>query len=321
MGKVLVIGGSGFVGTRLLGELKDGFEVANLDAQRSEAHRELTVVGDVRDRASLDQPLEGADAVVLLAAEHRDDVSPLSLYRDVNVDGMRNVLAAMDAQGVRRLVFTSTVAVYGLNKPRAPKEDDPLDPFNAYSESKLEAEREAEAWARKGEGREALILRPTVIFGENNRGNVYNLLHQIYTGKFLMIGDGRNRKSMAYVGNVAAFVRRKLERGIDGVEVFNYADKPDFDMNGLVEAIYRFRGKRPPRVRIPYPAGLLGGWAFDALAKLTGKKLPISSIRVRKFCASTEIDAGKLDASGFERPFEMRDALKRTLEHEFGDAR
>ena len=51
------------------------------------------------------------------------------------------------------------------------------------------------------------IIRPTVIFGEKNRGNVYNLLKQIASGKFLMIGKGQNRKSMAYVGNVVAFIK------------------------------------------------------------------------------------------------------------------
>ena len=51
------------------------------------------------------------------------------------------------------------------------------------------------------------ILRPTVIFGERNRGNVYNLLRQISSGKFLMVGKGENKKSMAYVGNIVAFIK------------------------------------------------------------------------------------------------------------------
>lgn len=75
------------------------------------------------------------------------------------------------------------------------------------------------------------IIRPTVIFGERNRGNVYNLLKQIASGKFLMVGKGTNYKSMAYVGNIAAFIKYHLENTKPGYQVFNYIDKPDVNMN------------------------------------------------------------------------------------------
>ncbi|MCV5366595.1 NAD-dependent epimerase/dehydratase family protein, partial [Escherichia coli] len=70
--------------------------------------------GKAREQHALDQALAGFDTVVLLAAEHRDDVSPTSLYYDVNVQGTRNVLAAMEKNGVKNIIFTSSVAVYGL---------------------------------------------------------------------------------------------------------------------------------------------------------------------------------------------------------------
>lgn len=71
-------------------------------------------------------------------------------------------------------------------------------------------------------------------------------------------------------------------------------------------------------LRIPYPIGILGGYCFDLLAKVTGKKLPISSIRVKKFCSSTEINSDKLDQSGFVRPVDFKEGLQRTLTAEFG---
>ena len=314
-----IIGGSGFVGTRLISQLKNAHDLVNVDIAPSAAHPECTVSGDVRERSSFERALKGRDAVVLLAAEHRDDVSPTALYYDVNVQGMRHVLAAMDAQGVRQIVFTSTVAIYGMNQPKPPSENSEAAPFNHYGISKWEAEGVLREWLAKGEGRSALVIRPTVIFGEGNRGNVYNLLNQIYSGKFLMIGNGRNRKSMAYVGNVVAFIQYKLEFGFSGEEVFNYVDKPDFDMNTLVSEIFRHKGRAAPKLRIPYPIGILGGYCFDLLAKVTGKKLPISSIRVKKFCSSTEINSDKLDASGFERPIDFKEGLQRTLTAEFGD--
>lgn len=84
---VLLIGASGFVGTRLLETAVDDFNIKNLDKQQSHFYPEITQIGDVRDQQILDQTLAGFDTVVLLAAEHRDDVSPTSLYYDVNVQG------------------------------------------------------------------------------------------------------------------------------------------------------------------------------------------------------------------------------------------
>jgi len=315
---ICIIGGSGFVGTRLISLLQNGHSVLNLDKSPSEIHGGLTRIGDVREPESFTAQLSGQDAVILLAAEHRDDVSPTSLYYDVNVEGMRNVLHAMDAQGVKNIVFTSSVAIYGMNQPTPPIESSPQAAFNHYGKTKWEAEQVLQEWIAKGEGRNALVVRPTVIFGEGNRGNVFNLLKQIYTGKFLMIGNGQNRKSMAYVGNVVAFIKYKLEVGFSGMEVFNYVDKPDFDMNTLVSEIYRHKGQAAPKLRIPYPIGILGGYCFDLLAKVTGKKLPISSIRVKKFCSSTEINSDKLDQSGFVRPVDFKEGLQRTLTAEFG---
>jgi hypothetical protein len=103
------------------------------------------------------------------------------------------------------------------------------------------------------------------------------------------------------------------------MEIFNYVDKADFDMNTLVSEIYRHKGQSAPKLRIPYPIGILGGYCFDLLAKVTGKKLSISSIRVKKFCSSTEINSDKLDKSGFERPVDFKDGLQRTLTQEFRD--
>ena len=319
MRNIMIIGGSGFVGTRLISLLRDGNTVLNLDKAPSSVHGALTQTGDVREPESFSSQLLEQDAVILLAAEHRDDVSPTSLYYDVNVEGMRNVLNAMDTQGVKNIVFTSSVAIYGMNQPTPPTETSPEAPFNHYGKSKWQAEQVLQEWVAKGEGRNALVIRPTVIFGEENRGNVFNLLKQIYSGKFLMIGNGCNRKSMAYVGNIVAFIKYKLQVGFFGIELFNYVDKPDFDMNTLVSEIYRHKGQSAPKLRIPYPIGILGGYCFDLLAKVTGKKLPISSIRVKKFCSSTEINADKLATSGFVRPVDFKEGLQQTLTSEFGD--
>lgn len=315
--KVTLIGGSGFVGTRLIDLLKQGhFEILNIDKQQSYFFPEVTTIGDVRDKEKLTELLKGTELVVLLAAEHRDDVSPVSLYYDVNVGGMQNTLAAMEANGIKRIVFTSSVAVYGLNK-KNPDEKHPKAPFNHYGKSKWQAEQVLEEWFRTHPDWNVNILRPTVIFGERNRGNVYNLLRQIAGGKFLMVGNGNNKKSMAYVGNIVAFIKFLIENKASGYDAYNYIDKPDFTMNELVSHVGAVLKRHIPATHFPYWLGMMGGYGFDVLAFLTRKKLTISSVRVKKFCATTQFDATKALKTGFKAPYTLGEGLARTLEFEF----
>lgn len=122
-------------------------------------------------------------------------MKPTELYYQVNVQGTANVAAESAKQRIRRIVFTSSVALYGLDKNN-PSEDNGIDPFNDYGKSKFEAEEALSSWAKSDERNCLAIVRPAVIFGERNRGNVFNLLEHIASGKFVMIGNGENRKSM-----------------------------------------------------------------------------------------------------------------------------
>lgn len=317
--KCLVIGGSGFVGSQLIPQLQPTWNVINLDKADSSKFSSITHIMDVREPDSFMHHMQGVDTVVFLAAEHRDDVTPASLYFDVNVQGMRNVLASMDQYGVRRIVFTSSVAIYGLGISTPLCETDRIDPFNDYGRSKWEAEKILQEWIDEDKRRSALVLRPTVIFGEGNRGNVYNLINQIYSGKFLMIGDGCNKKSMSYVCNIVSFIAYMLNSHWQGTQVFNYVDTPDLDMNTLVAEVYRFKGRPLPQLRIPYWVGIFVGTIFDVVAKITHHKFPISAIRVKKFCANTLVDGSKLNATQYIRPFTLMDGLQKMLNTEFGD--
>lgn len=317
--KITMIGGSGFVGTRLIALLKDlpDVELLNIDKLQSDTYPEITQIGDVLNISALTELLAGTELVVLLAAEHKDNVDPPILYYDVNVDGMRNTLTAMERNNISRIIFTSSVAIYGLNKFN-PCETRPADPFNDYGRSKWLAERLLQEWYATHPHWNINIIRPTVIFGENNRGNVYNLLRQIASGKFMVIGRGDNFKSMAYVGNVTAFIAFLIKERSDGFSVFNYVDKPDLTMNDLAEQVGLVLNKRIPTFHVPYWLGMLGGYVFDLLAKMSGRKLTVSSVRVKKFCAVTQFDASKLKASGFKAPYTLEEGLRLTLEYEFG---
>jgi len=318
--KISILGGSGFVGSRLIGLLEGlpEIELLNIDKNESLLYPEITRIANVLDLDTLTGLLHGTDLVILLAAEHKDDVSPVSLYYDVNVKGAENTLIAMERNGIKQLIFTSSVAVYGLNKIN-PDESAPVDPFNHYGKSKWKAECVLQSWSNAHPDWNIQIIRPTVLFGEGNRGNVYNLLRQIASGKFMMIGKGTNKKSMSYVGNLVDFILFLIanQKETKGCQVFNYVDKPDLTTRELVSIVSRVLNKRIPSIRIPYLIGMAGGYCFDILAKIMHKSLPISSVRVKKFCAVTQFDASKTEATGFKPAFSLEEGLESMLRSEF----
>jgi GlcNAc-P-P-Und epimerase len=311
---IVILGGAGFIGTRLAGLLKD-HALRIGDVRQSKTFPELWTKCDVRQPESLREVIRGTDVIINLAAEHRDDVRPLSLYHETNVEGAVQVCRIARETGVKKIIFTSSVAVYGF-QPHPVDESGPFAPFNAYGKTKLEAEGVYKTWAAEDPSRSLVIIRPTVVFGEGNRGNVYNLLNQIASGRFLMVGSGDNVKSIAYVGNVAAFVVHALSFG-SGTHIFNYIDGPDMNTRDLVEYIRQSLGKRGKALGIPKSVALAGGHLLDVVARLSGKSFPLSAIRVRKFCESTRVSADKVSESGFMPPYPLSEGLTRTIQFEF----
>ena len=317
MATVAVLGGAGFIGRRLRQLLQmAGHDARAVDIVRTVGADANQSQADVRDRERLTGTLEGSEVIYNLAAVHRDDVKPATHYDQVNVAGAANVCAVCRELGIVRIVFTSSAAVYGHAGRDSSVERGPA-PSNAYGRSKLRAEQVYREWQEEEPDRRSLVIvRPTVVFGEGNRGNVYQLLRQIMARRFVMVGSGRNRKSMAYVGNVSAFLVHALGFGA-GTHLFNYADGPDLSMEELVQTILEALG-RPPviRARIPYVVGYLGGLACDAVAAITGRTLPISAVRIKKFCSTTTFSAERVHATGFRPPIGLREALAKTIEHE-----
>jgi GlcNAc-P-P-Und epimerase len=315
---ISVVGGSGFIGTRLCDRLKENPNVSFriIDKAMSKAYPNHSRIGDVRNPDDLLEHLAPDSVLVNLAAEHRDDVSPISLYDDVNVEGAKNICNAARKKNIHTIVFTSSVAVYGFAQIET-DESGPISPFNDYGRSKYLAENVFREWyAEDKENRTLVIIRPTVVFGEKNRGNVYNLFKQIASGKFVMIGDGCNRKSIAYVENVSAFIEYCL--GFKpGLYTYNFVDKPDFTMNALVNNVSCILGKpNKSFVKVPFKLGYLIGKVFDLIAFLSKKKFAVSSIRVKKFCSNSVFNSS-ISETGFISPVAIEDAIKRTVTYEF----
>ncbi|MEZ5902372.1 MAG: NAD-dependent epimerase/dehydratase family protein [Alphaproteobacteria bacterium] len=311
--KIAITGGSGFIGTRLIQMLQqDGHDTNIIDIADQNPI-------NVLDQEKLNQAVKGVDAIYHLAAEHRDDVSPRDKYYEVNGQGTANVVKAAEQNNIKKIVFTSTVAVYALGRGDK-SENSKVEPYNDYGKSKLEAEEHLKTWAKADPERSCIIVRPAVVFGENNRGNVYTLMKQIERQRFLMIGRGKNKKSMGYVGNVANFLKYCMTLDCN-FKIFNYADKPDLSARELVDVIYDGLEKTRSNFFIPYGVGLVAGYGFDVLSHVTGKKLPISSIRVKKFCADTIVTADRAMDTGYAPQYSLSEGIHRMINHDFKGGR
>jgi nucleoside-diphosphate-sugar epimerase len=314
---ISVVGGSGFIGTYLCESLLEKnlqFEI--IDKRSSSRFPDHTAIVDILNIDKLKTSLSG-DTIVHLAAEHRDNVRPVTLYELVNVEGTRNLCECASIRGINRIVFTSSVAVYG-KAGRGATEATVCEPNTEYGKTKLMAEHVLRNWqSERPEERTVVVIRPTVVFGAGNRGNVYNLFNQIALKRFIMIGDGRNRKSLAYVGNLVDFIMHIINHP-PGLYVYNYVDLPDPTVGEVVSIARQIlHGRDDVGLKIPVWLGLALGMFADFLSGLTNRVLPISELRVRKFVTESSYTSSAHSVSGFHARTELLAALRSTLEAEF----
>ena len=312
--KISVIGGSGFVGTHLCRKLlskKINFEI--IDKRPTSEFPNHYKYGDVRDIESLRSVISG-DVVVNLAAAHRDDELDKTEYHRTNVGGAIAISKVCEEKDIKRIIFTSTVAVYGFANPGT-DENGEIRPFNEYGKSKFEAEEQFRLWQTRN-GNSLIVVRPTAIFGEGNRGNVYNLFKQIATKRFVMIGSGENKKSLAYIGNVVEFLEFCLSVKEKHI-ICNYVDEPNLKIRELVQLVYMKLGINKNPLKIPFLLALFLGYLMDLFHFFTGVYSPISAIRVRKFTANTEFSSSNSIRKKFSPPFSLSDGLNVTIEKEF----
>ncbi len=313
-----IIGGSGFIGKNIQDKLiEENINFCILDQRKGSETKDIFFKKcDVTNKDDLNNSIDENSILINLAAEHKDNVFPISKYYEVNVEGAKNICQAAESKNVKQIIFTSTVAVYGFAEDYT-DENGKINPFNDYGKSKFEAEKVYENWQKKDpENRSLVIIRPTAVFGEENRGNVFNLFKQINSKNFIMIGDGNNKKSIAYVRNVADFIIFAIKFN-SGIHIYNYIDKPDLTMNELVSLAQNELSIKPfLKFKLPYFIAIFIGILFDLLSKILSKEMIVSSIRIKKFCSNSLFNSS-ISSSGFIPRHNLQDALKKTIKHEF----
>lgn len=239
---IALIGGSGFIGTRIVDNLilNKNLNFCILDINKPKKNLKFYKYCDIRNYEQLILSISDlkVDLIINLAAIHSDYVNDSYLYYDTNVNGSKNICNVAIKLGIKKIVFLSSVAVY-KNIGLEINESNALIPSNDYGKSKLQAENLYLNWYQIDKSHKLIIIRPTVVFGPGNRGNLYNLIHSIYKNKFIMLGSGNNIKSICFVDNLVDFIFYTLDKN-EKLIISNFADKPDYKVIELVTLIYKY---------------------------------------------------------------------------------
>lgn len=202
--KVLVTGGAGFLGINLIRDLlKRGYDIVSYDIAEfdyADTKDKVTIItDDIRNKKGLDKAMKGIDLVVHCAAA-------LPLYKkediySIDIDGTRNVLAAAQKHGIKRVVHISSTAVYGIKTKNPTSEDDPLVGIGPYGIAKIESEKVGKEFRKKG--MVVPILRPKSFIGPERLG-VFALLYDWAKEglNFPMIGSGKNEYQLLDVADL-----------------------------------------------------------------------------------------------------------------------
>jgi nucleoside-diphosphate-sugar epimerase len=315
--KIFITGHTGFIGQFLTKKLaKKNHTVIGLDLKppsEDQARICQSFTGSILSREDLSKSVRGADLTISLAAEHHDFGVKRDDYFKVNVEGTGLLLDVASHEGINKLIFYSSVAVYGNQKN--PTDENTLPaPNNPYGASKLDAEKVIEKWVAADKRRSAIIIRPTVIFGPNNFANMYNLIDKIYRKKFIFVGKGENIKSVAYVENLVDATVFLIDELKPGIQILNYVDEPQLTIAQTVDIISGYMLHRVPKIKIPLFVAVSFGSIFDLLAKITGHNFPITGARMKKFATSTHHTADKIRQLGFKQNVELKEGFRRMVE-------
>ena len=280
--RILVTGGSGFIGSHLLPAM-DQFDVINYDILPPTIESPARYIkGDIFDGDLLTESLSEVDVVIHMAATHFDFQEN---YFQTNVEGTKSLIAAVNSRNINKIIFLSTVAVYGkISKPTS--EQELPKPNMPYGQSKWEAEQLLMEWASKDLTRSLVIIRPTVVYGPNNFGNVFNLIKQIDSGFYFHIGRGDNIKSVAYVGNLVGNILQLISKSEPGIHVFNNSDSPQLSTRDLANRIAQ-KLERRIIISVPRRVANILAFPFELVKLITGRDFIISKSRVEKFCTPT----------------------------------
>ncbi len=319
MKKVFVTGATGFTGsylckalaekkydvTALVREGKEIIELEQLGVKK--------ITGDLADPDSFKGKLKGFDTFFHIAALYRVEGVSKDLFTKVNAEGTKALLDEAVNSGVKRFVHCSTVGVQGEIKDPPAKEDAPYSPGDHYQESKLEGEKIALEYFKKGKI-QGVVVRPVGIYGPGDT-RFLKLFRHIYRGNFKMIGKGKALYHLTFVEDlVAGIILAGEKKNING-EIYTLGGNEYLPLDELVNKIGNVLDKKVSGQKIPLIPVYIASWMCEMICRPLRIEPPLFRRRLDFFTKDRAFDISKAKKDlGYSPEIALEEGLKRTAE-------
>lgn len=322
--RILVTGGTGFVGRHLLPELearghaltlalRTEASSRGLPGTRLQSERRSVVVGQIGEGTDWREALEGNEAVIHLAARAHvlgEDADVEEPFMRVNAHGTRRLVDQAIDTGVSRFLLMSSIGAVTASSDTLVTLDTPCAPETPYGRSKFAAEQALVERAR-GTQTSWTILRPTLVYGPGNPGNMERLVALVKRGLPLPLGALHNRRSFTFVENLVQATATALRHPEASNSVFLVADGQDLSTPDLIRRIAAIAGTGTLLLKVPMPAirGLARG--AEVFMATTGLSVPFDTETLQRLESSLYVDIEPLRAKlGWTPAFSIDEGLR-----------
>lgn len=330
MASAIIFGGTGFIGSYFAKDLitlGSASKIYLFDIKPVCEDRFLSFLSEYIDtgkivyqycdvRKSIREQISVGDEDVSLianfAAIHREPGHEKQEYYETNLLGAENVCNWADEVGCKNIIFTSSIAPYGPSE--TPKTESSLPvPVSAYGGSKLAAEKIHIAWQREDtDNKQLTIVRPGVVFGAGEGGNVSRLTKAVLGRYFFYMGNKHTRKAGSYVKELCNAMLWVHNSNVDSdkIRLFNMSMNPGPSMEEYVTTICKVAGVKRTVLNVPYYILYPTSFLVDFIAKLFRISQPISPVRIKKLVRSNNIIPEYLEQHGYEYKYNLQSALE-----------
>ncbi len=317
--KALVTGANGFIGRHIVEELdRQGWSINVLVRNNDNLFRSKNIrifEGNILDKDSLSRPMNDVEVVFhLIGKTHDFSKNGNSDYLKINVDGTGNLLEQCRRSGIKHFVFFSSIKAMTEESREIIDETFYPSPSTPYGTSKLEAEKLVSEYGRKY-GFKTTSIRLPLVYGPGNKGNMFRIIKAIDKGRFIMVGRGKNCRSMVHVHNVVdAAVKIAGNEKADG-KVYIVTDGVDYPVKQLYETIARGLSKKVSSIFFPMSFARPLALAGNLGSAIIRRTLPFNTDVLNKLTESLVFSSRKIQEEiGFTPKYNLFNTIHKTVE-------
>ena len=318
--RILVTGASGCIGIEVIRMLTENYKtkIVAMSRNAEEALSAIkntfvtTVSGDIRDEELMCKLISETDIVIHLAAKvHHVPVDKVEEreFSQINFEASERIFNISLEKNVKKIVFISTVAVFGNCGEKEFTEEDTCEPQTPYAKSKFEAENVLYN-LHKEKGLPMTIIRPVTVFGKNDRGNLLRLIKLMKKGIAMYVGKGSNRKTFIYSSDIAKAIIEVIKNDNTNGKVY-IAKGFDITMWEIINKVGKLFNIKLCTISIPQFIMEIVCSICERIASLNRIKFKLSTL------ASSNLYSGKKleEDTGFIPDFDFEKGLKDSFEY------